>query len=77
MGDLRIGPLFFTDDLVLLDSSGRDLQFSQEQFAQCKASEMRISSSKSELMVLSQKDGVRDRQMDWCGIISDAGIVSI
>ena len=55
-GDFRIGSLIFADDVVLLASSGRDLQLSLEWFAaKCEAAGMRISTSKSETMVLSQK----------------------
>ncbi|TKS65493.1 LINE-1 reverse transcriptase -like protein [Collichthys lucidus] len=55
-GGLRIGSLLFADDLVLLASSERDLQLSLEQFAaECEAAGMRISTSKSEAMVLSRK----------------------
>ncbi|TKS65465.1 putative 149 kDa protein ORF 2 [Collichthys lucidus] len=55
-GGLRIGSLLFADDLVLLASSERDLQLSLEQFAaECEAAGMRISTSKSETMVLSRK----------------------
>ena len=42
--------------MVLLASSGRDLQLSLERFAaECEAVGMRISTSKSETMVLSRK----------------------
>ena len=45
-GDLRIGSLLFADDVVLLASSGRDLQLSLERFAaECEAAGMRISTS--------------------------------
>ena len=55
-GDLRIRSLLFADDVVLLASSGRDLQLSLERFAaECEAAGMRISTSKSETMVLSWK----------------------
>ena len=54
--DLRIGSLLFADDVVLLASSGRDLRPSLERFAaKCEAAGMRISTSKSETMVLSWK----------------------
>ncbi|XP_061624942.1 netrin-G2 isoform X6 [Phyllopteryx taeniolatus] len=44
------------DDVVLLASSSRDLQLSLEQFAaECEAAGMRISTSKSETVVLSRK----------------------
>ncbi|KAK0142360.1 hypothetical protein N1851_019881 [Merluccius polli] len=55
-GDLRIGSLLFADDVVLLASSDRDLQLSLDRFAaECKAAGMRISTSKSESMVLNWK----------------------
>ena len=55
-GDLRIGSLLFADDVVLLASSDRDLQLSLDRFAaECKAAGMRISTSKSESMVLNRK----------------------
>uniref|UniRef100_A0A8C6P9E0 Reverse transcriptase domain-containing protein n=1 Tax=Nothobranchius furzeri TaxID=105023 RepID=A0A8C6P9E0_NOTFU len=55
-GGLRIRSLLFADDVVLLASSECDLQLSLEQFAaECEAAGMRISSSKSETMVLIQK----------------------
>ena len=50
------GVLLFADDVVLLASSDRDLQLSLDQFAaECKAAGMRISTSKSESMVLNRK----------------------
>jgi hypothetical protein len=55
-GDLRIGSLLFADDVVLLASSDRDLQLSLDRFAaECEAAGMRISTSKSEAMVLNRK----------------------
>uniref|UniRef100_A0A8C6LI62 Reverse transcriptase domain-containing protein n=1 Tax=Nothobranchius furzeri TaxID=105023 RepID=A0A8C6LI62_NOTFU len=55
-GGQRIRYLLFADDVVLLASSERDLQFSLERFAaECESAGMRISSSKSETMVLIQK----------------------
>ncbi|TWW74365.1 R2 Retrovirus-related Pol polyprotein from type I retrotransposable element [Takifugu flavidus] len=55
-GDLRIGSLLFADDVVLLASSARDLQRSLDRFAAaCEAAGMKISTSKSEAMVLNQK----------------------
>uniref|UniRef100_A0A8C6PHS8 Reverse transcriptase domain-containing protein n=1 Tax=Nothobranchius furzeri TaxID=105023 RepID=A0A8C6PHS8_NOTFU len=55
-GGLRIRSLLFADDVVLLASSKRDLQLSLERFAaECEAAGMRISSSKSETMVLIWK----------------------
>ncbi|KAK0132743.1 putative uncharacterized transposon-derived protein F52C9.6 [Merluccius polli] len=55
-GDLRIGSLLFADDVVLMASSDRDLQLSLDRFAaECEAVGMRISTSKSESMVLNRK----------------------
>ena len=55
-GGLSIASLLFADDVVLLASSSRDLQLSLERFAaECEAVGMRISTSKSETMVLSRK----------------------
>ena len=55
-GDLRIGSLLFADDVVLLASSDRDLQLSLDRFTtECEAAGMRISTSKSESMVLNRK----------------------
>ncbi|TWW55998.1 hypothetical protein D4764_09G0010480 [Takifugu flavidus] len=55
-GDLRIGSLLFADDVLLLASSARDLQLSLDRFAAaCEAAGMRISTSKSEAMVLDRK----------------------
>ncbi|XP_061762964.1 retrovirus-related Pol polyprotein from type-2 retrotransposable element R2DM isoform X1 [Nerophis ophidion] len=57
-GGRGIGSLLFADDVVLLASSGRDLQLSLDRFtAECDAAGMRISTSKSESMVLSRKRG--------------------
>ncbi|TWW52999.1 R2DM Retrovirus-related Pol polyprotein from type II retrotransposable element, partial [Takifugu flavidus] len=55
-GDLRIRSLLFADDVVLLASSARDLQLSLDRFAAaCEAAGMKISTSKSEAMVLNRK----------------------
>ena len=55
-GGLWIGSLLFADDVVMLASSNRDLQLSLGRFAaKCEAVGMRISTSKSEAMVLSWK----------------------
>ena len=55
-GDLRIGSLLFADDVVLLASSGHDLQLLLDWFAaEWEAAGMKISTSKSETMVLSRK----------------------
>ncbi|TWW68384.1 hypothetical protein D4764_19G0001820 [Takifugu flavidus] len=52
----RIASLLFADDVVLLASSARDLQLSLDRFAAaCEAAGMRISTSKSEAMVLDRK----------------------
>ncbi|TWW61317.1 hypothetical protein D4764_05G0014070 [Takifugu flavidus] len=51
-----IASLLFADDVVLLASSARDLQLSLDRFAAaCEAAGMRISTSKSEAMVLNRK----------------------
>uniref|UniRef100_A0A671UC54 ribonuclease H n=1 Tax=Sparus aurata TaxID=8175 RepID=A0A671UC54_SPAAU len=56
VGDLKIASLLFADDVVLMASSAVDLQCSLDQFAaECEAAGMRISTSKSEAMVLSRK----------------------
>ncbi|KAI3369274.1 hypothetical protein L3Q82_007526 [Scortum barcoo] len=50
------GSLLFADDVVLMASSGQDLQHVLERFAaECEAAGMRISTSKSEAMVLDRK----------------------
>ncbi|TWW67234.1 hypothetical protein D4764_02G0002750 [Takifugu flavidus] len=55
-GDLRIRSLLFADDVVLLASSARDLQLSLDRFAAaCEVAGMKISTSKSEAMVLDRK----------------------
>ncbi|KAK3528421.1 hypothetical protein QTP86_034238 [Hemibagrus guttatus] len=55
-GDHRISSLIFADDVVLLASSGLDLQHALERFAaECEAAGMRVSTSKSEAMVLDRK----------------------
>ncbi|KAK5909389.1 hypothetical protein CesoFtcFv8_003322 [Champsocephalus esox] len=55
-GGLRIAPLLFADDVVPMASSVCDLQHSLDRFAtECEAAGMRISTSKSEAMVLSRK----------------------
>ncbi|TWW69209.1 hypothetical protein D4764_18G0000150 [Takifugu flavidus] len=52
----QIGSLLFADDVVLLASSARDLQLSLDWFAAaCEAAGMKISTSKSEAMVLNRK----------------------
>ncbi|KAK3519654.1 hypothetical protein QTP86_015888 [Hemibagrus guttatus] len=55
-GDHRISSLIFADDVVLLASSSLDLQHALGRFAaECKAAGMRVSTSKSEAMVLNRK----------------------
>ncbi|TWW77636.1 R2 Retrovirus-related Pol polyprotein from type I retrotransposable element [Takifugu flavidus] len=52
----RIGSLLFADDVVLLASSACDLQLSLDRFAAAyEAAGMKISTSKSEAMVLNRK----------------------
>ncbi|KAI3360388.1 hypothetical protein L3Q82_002299 [Scortum barcoo] len=53
---VQISSLLFADDVVLMASSGQDLQHVLERFAaECEAAGMRISTSKSEAMVLDRK----------------------
>ena len=55
-GDLRIASLLFADDVVLLATSDRDLLHALGRFAaECEAFGMRVSTSKSEAMVLCRK----------------------
>ncbi|KAK3571512.1 hypothetical protein QTP86_012861 [Hemibagrus guttatus] len=55
-GDHRISSLIFADDVVLLAPSSLDLQHALGRFAaECEAAGMRVSTSKSEAMVLDQK----------------------
>ena len=57
-GDLRIRSLLFADDMVLFTSSVRDLQlFLDRLAAKCEEAGMKISTTKSEAMVLSPKKG--------------------
>ena len=54
-GGGRVSSLLFADDVVLFASSNNDLQLSLGRFAaECEAAGMRISTSKSEAMVLSR-----------------------
>lgn len=54
-GGLEVASLL-SEDVVLLVSSNQDLQHTPEKFeADCEAPAVRISTSKSELMVLSHK----------------------
>jgi len=53
---LGIASLLFADDVILLSSSDRDLRHSLGRFAaKCEAAGMRVSTSKSEAMVLCRK----------------------
>ncbi|KAK7889103.1 hypothetical protein WMY93_024663 [Mugilogobius chulae] len=55
-GDHRISSLLFADDVVLMAPSNQNLQHALERCAaECEAAGMRISSSKSEAMVLDRK----------------------
>ncbi|KAK3517255.1 hypothetical protein QTP70_001470 [Hemibagrus guttatus] len=55
-GDHRISSLIFADDVVLLAPSSLDLQHALGHFAaECEAAGMRVSTSKSEAMVLDLK----------------------
>ncbi|KAI3370382.1 hypothetical protein L3Q82_024470, partial [Scortum barcoo] len=69
-GNHRISSLLFADDVVLLaSSSSQDLQHVLERFAaECEAAGMRISTSKSEAMVLDRK------RVAWRGPASSGGV---
>ena len=55
-GDGRVSSLLFADDVVLLAPSNSDLQLLLGRFAaECEVAGMRISTSKSEAMVLDRK----------------------
>ncbi|KAK3542618.1 hypothetical protein QTP86_031319, partial [Hemibagrus guttatus] len=55
-GDHRISSLIFADDVLLLAPSSLDLQHALGRFAaECEAAGMRVSTSKSEAMVLDRK----------------------
>ncbi|KAK3540973.1 hypothetical protein QTP86_007687 [Hemibagrus guttatus] len=55
-GDHRISSLIFADDVVLLAPSSLDLQHALGHFAaECEVAGMRVSTSKSEAMVLDRK----------------------
>ncbi|KAI3374597.1 hypothetical protein L3Q82_021177 [Scortum barcoo] len=55
-GNHRISSLLFADDVVLMASSGQDLQHVLGWFAaKCEVAGMRISTSKSEAMVIDRK----------------------
>ncbi|KAI3352988.1 hypothetical protein L3Q82_019558 [Scortum barcoo] len=75
-GNHRISSLLFADDVVLLASSSQDLQHVLERFAaECEAAGMRISTSKSEAMVLDrpEKGGVPSPG-EWRGPASSGGV---
>ncbi|KAI3374936.1 hypothetical protein L3Q82_021463 [Scortum barcoo] len=74
-GNHRISSLLFADDVVLLASSGQDLQHVLERFAaECEAAGMRISTSKSEAMVLDQEKGGVPSPGEWRGPASSGGV---
>ncbi|KAK3521652.1 hypothetical protein QTP70_014704, partial [Hemibagrus guttatus] len=55
-GDHRISSVLFADDVVLLAPSSQDLQHALGRFAaECEVAGMRVSTSKSEAMVLARK----------------------
>ena len=55
-GHFRIGSLLFANDVVLLAPTVCDLQLSLDRFAaKCEAAGIKISTSKSEAMVLTRK----------------------
>ena len=56
VGDVRVESLLFADDLAQLASTAEGLQRALSQFAaECSASGMRISTEKTEVMVLSRQ----------------------
>ncbi|KAI3358108.1 hypothetical protein L3Q82_003116 [Scortum barcoo] len=74
-GNHRISSLLFADDVVLMASSGQDLQHVLERFAaECEAAGMRISTSKSEAMVLDRKRVACPLQGGWRGPASSGGV---
>ncbi|KAI3359124.1 hypothetical protein L3Q82_002670 [Scortum barcoo] len=63
------------NDVVLLASSSQDLQHVLERFAaECEAAGMRISTSKSEAMVLDRKRVVCPLRVRWRGPASSGGV---
>ena len=55
IGDVKVARLLFADDLVILASSQADLQSALDRFAaECEASSMKISVTKSEVMVVAR-----------------------
>ncbi|KAI3372506.1 hypothetical protein L3Q82_022982 [Scortum barcoo] len=74
-GNHRISSLLFADDVVLLASSSQDLQHVLERFAaECEAAGMRISTSKSEAMVLDRKRVACPLRVEWRGPASSGGV---
>ncbi|KAI3354050.1 hypothetical protein L3Q82_018608, partial [Scortum barcoo] len=74
-GNHRISSLLFADDVVLLASSSQDLQHVLERFAaECEAAGMRISTSKSEAMVLNRKRVACPLRVEWRGPASSGGV---
>ncbi|KAI3353576.1 hypothetical protein L3Q82_020098 [Scortum barcoo] len=76
-GNHRISSLLFADDVVLMASSGQDLQHVLERFAaECEAAGMRISTStsKSEAMVLRPEKGGVPSPGGWRGPASSGGV---
>ncbi|KAI3363908.1 hypothetical protein L3Q82_001503 [Scortum barcoo] len=74
-GNHRISSLLFADDVVLLASSSQDLQHVLERFAaECEAAGMRISTSKSEAMVLDRKRVACPLRVRWRGPASSGGV---
>ncbi|KAI3374016.1 hypothetical protein L3Q82_022572 [Scortum barcoo] len=74
-GNHRILSLLFADDVVLLASSSQDLQHVLERFAaECEAAGMRISTSKSEAMVLDRKRVACPLRVRWRGPASSGGV---
>ncbi|KAI3356566.1 hypothetical protein L3Q82_017766 [Scortum barcoo] len=74
-GNHRISSLLFADDVVLLASSSQDLQHVLERFAaECEAAGMRISTSKSEAMVLDLEKGGVPSPGGWRGPASSGGV---
>ncbi|KAI3376014.1 hypothetical protein L3Q82_016550 [Scortum barcoo] len=74
-GNHRISSLLFADDVVLMASSGQDLQHVLERFAaECEAAGMRISTSKSEAMVLDRKRVACPLQVGGEGPASSGGV---
>ena len=56
LGTPGYASLLSTDDVVLLVSSSHDLQRAPEGFeAECEAAWMKVSSSKSEAMIINRK----------------------